>query len=131
MRTVILFTVVSLAWGVARAQDAQPRAGGRPSFAEVQATWNAFWAQVAEGDLPGALRYVHSSRRYVPAPDRPLSALQDLAQQMAFCQLEPAPLPPAQEEAWYLVRCRHGEETAETFIIVRLDTDGVWRLIPF
>jgi hypothetical protein len=132
VRALVVLTAVSLvwAWSVAEAQDAQPPPAVGPPFAEVEATWNAFWTQLAEGDLAAAWRYVHSSRRYLPSPDK-LSALQDLAQQMAFCQLEATPLPPAKDEAWYLVRCRHGGETAETIVIIRRDTDGAWRLIPF
>ena len=128
-----MLTAVSLAWGwgITEAQEAQPPPIVGPPFAEVEAKWNAFWAHMAEGDLVAAGQYVHSSRRYLSSTGRPLSELQDLAQQMAFCQLDPAPFPPARDEVWYLVRCRHGGETAETFVIIRRDTDGLWRLIPF
>jgi hypothetical protein len=127
---LIAFTL-AWAWGIIGAQEVGPAPLMGPPFAEVEAKWNAFWAGVADGDLAAAGRYVHSSRRDLPSSGKALSELQNLAHQMAFCQLDPTPFPLASDQVVYRVRCRHGAESAETVIIIRQDADGKWRLIPY
>jgi hypothetical protein len=98
----------------------------------VEATWTGFWTRVTDGDLAGAQRYLHSSRRYPLSGDRMLAMLQELAHQMAFCRLESSSaMGVRDDEVAYLVQCRHGSERAERVVILRRDSDGVWRLHTF
>ncbi len=114
---------------VARAAGAQPAAQIGPPLAEVEATWTAFWNHITLGDLDGALKYIHSSKRHlVPPPGGSLRELQQAAYQLAFCQIDPVPFPIREDHVWYRVRCRRGDETAEGQIGMRRDFDGVWRI---
>ena len=133
MRRGVLLGAISfaLAGATAHAQGPQPPPPVGPPFAEVETAWTAFWTRLAEGDLAGAWRYLHSSRRYAPSGDTMLAMLQDLAHQMAFCRLEPSSAIGDGDNVMYLVKCQHGSETAERLVILRRDSDGVWRLIPF
>lgn len=131
------------------AAQAQPTL---PSFTEVEAAWTGFWTAVILGDLEGARKYIHSQRQHLFPGKRTLAELQEIAQQMAFCRLDPTPfplslldeatarqfglsererarpLPPGSlDELIYRVYCEHRGEKAETQVGVRRDWDGVWR----
>jgi hypothetical protein len=141
-----------LTLGGAGSSLAQPSLPPLPAFTEVEAAWTGFWTAVMEGNLEGARRYIHSSRQHLFPGNRTLADLQEIAQQMAACRLDPRPfpltlrdpetarqlglseeertrpLPPRLlEELIYRVRCQHGGETAETQVGLRRDSDGVWR----
>lgn len=127
MRSVAwLVVVLSLAFGQTRSAGAQSAAAG-PSFPDVQVAWSSFWARIAEDDLAGARRYLHSSVRARFPGNRSLQDWRDVALQMAFCRLEPTPFMLGPDEATYPARCQQGDEQAETLVIVRRDLDGVWR----
>jgi hypothetical protein len=131
MRVTAASVVVGLmlGLGVASAGAGEPLPQVGPPFTEVAAAWESFWAAVRRGDLEAARRYVHSRIRH----DFPRSGttagkdLQDVARQMAYCRLDPTPIPISGEEVVYGLRCRHGTETAESQVILRRDVDGVWR----
>ena len=89
--------------------------------------WNAFWTKVVDGDLAGARLYIHSSRRHQFPSEKGASYFQETAPQMAFCRLNPTALPLAPGQVAYHVRCQRGGQTAETLVILGLDSDGVWR----
>jgi hypothetical protein len=94
----------------------------------VQAAWAEFWTAVILGDLNGARKYVHSQRQNVfPRKGQRIEDLQEIAQQMAYCRLDPTPFPIDHDEVIYLVLCEHGSERAETIVGVRRDLDGIWR----
>ncbi len=132
MRGVAILVVIGLL-GVAAPVRAGAQAPGSagPAFQEVEARWTDFWARVRRGDLEGARRAVHSRVRSEFRDGFPQTtageSLQDVAQQMAYCRLEPTPMPISGDEVAYGVRCRHGTETAESLVILRRDADGVWR----
>jgi hypothetical protein len=100
--------------------------------------WKAFWQRMGDGDVQGALEYVHSRGRQSieraqdagQTPD--IERAKDTARQMAFCHLEPDPIPFSREGSrWmYHVECRHGDESAEMYTSVGKDADGEWRLLP-
>ncbi len=119
---------LSLMLLTAQAVAAQPAPPLGPPLAEVEATWTAFWNHMTLGDLDGALKYIHSSRRHLFPTTADVRKMQELAQQMAFCRIDPVPFPIGKDELIYPVHCRHGDETAETQIGIRRDFDGVWRL---
>lgn len=98
-----------------------------PSLEEAQAIWDAFWARVRVGDLDGAYRYVHTSRRGSPL-QRSVAELQEIARQMAYCRLRPGVLPPLDEDVLFEVHCEHAGETADTLAGFQRDLDGTWRL---
>lgn len=100
-----------------------------PPFEEVRAAWEGVWARLAEGDLAGARRYLHSARRHLFPGGRSVAELQELGRQMRLCRLEPMPLPISEEEVVYEVRCAHGGERAEGVVSLRRDVDGVWRFV--
>jgi hypothetical protein len=116
---LVLVALAGLAPGAALAQA--------PSPTEAQAIWDAFWARVSAGDLPGAYRYVHSSRLGFPL-QRPVEQLQEMARQMQHCRLGPDPLPISGEDVFFEVHCEHAGEKAEMLIGFRRDSDGAWRL---
>ena len=102
-----------------------------PPLADVEATWAAFWSHISLGDVEGAMRYLHSSvRRHVDPSSGNRRQMQEAADQMAACRIDPvvSPLRIRKDEFFYMVRCRHGEETAESYLGMRRDTDGVWRI---
>lgn len=110
---------------------AQPTAQTVPPFSEVEAVWTAFWNHISLGDLEAALKYVYSGRRHLyPSRVGPeeVRRMQAAAHEMAFCRIDPAPVFIANDEVFYRLHCRHGDETAEGQIGLRLDFDGVWRL---
>lgn len=108
---------------------AQDIPGVTPPFAEVQATWAALLDRLAQGDVEGARRYVHTSRRHLFPGGRTVAELQDFARQMRFCRVEPKPFPLGSDEVMYPIRCEHEGETAESLVGLRRDRDGVWRFI--
>lgn len=108
---------------------AQPPSSLAPSFSEVEQAWTAVWERLRQGDLAGARRYVHSSRRALFPGGRTVTELQDVARQMAACRLVPSPVLLGFEELMYPVRCEQAGETAETYVGVRRDVDGVWRFV--
>ena len=114
-----------------RAIAAQPTSDTGPPLSEVEATWTAFWNHVSLGDVPGAVTYLHSSRRDVLPPTADLRKLQEVADQMAFCRIEPNPIQIRKDEVWYPVHCRRCDETAEAQLGMRRDVDGVWRISVF
>lgn len=72
----------------------QPLSPTIPSLKEVEVAWAGFWSAVMAGDLMEARKYIHSRRRHLfPGPSS-LEELQEVAQQMAFCRLEPLLVPP-------------------------------------
>lgn len=97
-----------------------------PPFQEVEAAWKGFWSAVILGDLNGARKYVHSHRQHLFPGRQTLEELKEMAGQMAYCRLDPAPFPLG-EDVIYRVLCQHGSETAESQVGVRRDLDGVWR----
>lgn len=113
---------------VTRAVAAQPAPPFGPPLSEIEATWTAFWNHITLGDLQGAAKYIHSSRRHILPAAGDLRKLQEVADQMAFCRIGPAPVPIRTDEVWYPVHCRHGDETAEGQLGMRRDVDGVWRI---
>lgn len=132
MRGVAVLAVIGLL-GVAAPvlAGAQAPVSAGPAFQEVEARWTDFWARVRRGDLEGARRAVHSRVRAEFREGFPQTtageALPDVAQQMAYCRLDPTRIEISAEEVAYGVRCRHGTETAESLVILRQDVDGVWR----
>ena len=112
------------------AQDPAP-GPAPPPLADVEATWIAFWSHVSLGDVEGAVRYLHSSvRRHVDPSSTDRRRMQEAADQMAACRIDPvvSPVRIRKDEFFYTVRCRHGDETAESYLGMRRDTDGVWRI---
>lgn len=99
-----------------------------PPFSEAQAVWNAFWGRLLEGDVDGARRHVHTLRKHRFPWNQTVAELQDIAQQMSFCRLQPEPLPLDLDEVLYQVRCEHEGEKAEMLVGLRRDVDGVWRI---
>jgi hypothetical protein len=101
-----------------------------PPFSEVEATWTAFWQHISLGDIEGAVKHVHSSRRHLLPTAGDLRKMQQAADQMAFCRIDPVPSPiqVRKDEVFYPVHCRHGGETAEGQLGMRRDFDGVWRI---
>ncbi len=131
MRTAVLLMGVSLALasGTPPELEAQPLPGVGPPIAEIEAAWTGIWNRLLQGDVAGARRYVHSSRRHLFPGNRTPAELQDLARQMTFCQVDPTPLPIDLDEVMYRVRCERGDEKAETLVGLRRDVDGVWRFV--
>jgi hypothetical protein len=150
MRLTLLLTITwfTLLTGLGFAAEAPPRPQIGPPFAEIEAAWTAFWTAITLGDVKDARRYLHTrqqdmlGRGLTPAQ---LREWQALAYQMSYCRLDPTPfphgmidekalrdLPPRaleEIELYYWVRCKYGDETAETMIGIRGDVDGVWRLV--
>ena len=98
-----------------------------PSSAQAQAIWEGFWNRILAGDLPGAYRYVHSSRLGSPL-QAPVEQLQEMARQMQYCRLRPDPLPMSGEDVLFEAHCEHAGETADLLVGFRQDSDGAWRL---
>jgi hypothetical protein len=91
-----------------RAGEAQPAPATGPPLSHVEATWTAFWNHISLGDLQGAAQYVHSRRRDVLSTNPDLRKLQEIADQMAFCRIDPIPFQIQGDEVWYPVHCRRG-----------------------
>lgn len=114
----------------ARVVAPQPAPPTEPPLSEIEATWAAFWTHMSLGDLEGAAWYLHSSLRKRLAPSADLRRMQEAADQMASCRIEPAAsaIRIRADEVLYAVRCRHGAETADSYLGMRRDLDGVWRI---
>ena len=142
---ILCFT---LTLGALRVAAGQPVPQVGPPVREVKATWTAFWTAVSLGDLKEARQYLHSRQRAGFPGKLMVEELKDLADQMAYCRLDPTPFPlnmlgeegvrqiPPEvlknlDEVFYWVRCQYGDETADSLVGVRRDLDGVWRLAIF
>lgn len=127
--------VACLLLGAASAPAGQSPTSAEPSFAELDALWTRFWEHVRQGDLQGARREVHLRLRGAFQDGFPETitgdGLREMAQQMAYCRLEPTREPSELGTAAYRATCRHGRETAERLVIFRQDVDGQWRLFVF
>ena len=114
----------------ARAVAAQLVPPTGPRFSEIEATWTAFWNHISLGDIESAAKYVHSSLRQLLPTAGDLRQMQQAADQMGCCRIDPVPSPiqVRKDEVFYPVHCRHGDETAESQLGMRRDVDGVWRI---
>ena len=99
-----------------------------PPFADAQALWTNFWTRMAADDVQAA-KGLLAQLAYIRFPgSRSLAEWHDVALEMAFCRLEDAPQPAARDAYAYPLHCRHGDETAESAVILRYE-DGRWRLL--
>lgn len=125
-KTLLILTCLTLLQATPEAPVAQfPPA--LPSTEEVETLWSGFWTALSLGDLRGARTYLHASQRSLFPGKLTVEDLKDLADQMAYCRLDPTPLPTT-KEVFYWVHCKHGDETAQRLVSLRRDWDGVWRL---
>lgn len=111
--------------GIVRAES-RPEIG--PPFEEAQAIWKGLWTGAITGDLRDVRRYLHSERQHLIPANSPIPELQQLATQMAYCRLDPKPVPVAVDEVIYRVLCERGGETAESQMGLRRERDGTWRI---
>ena len=101
-----------------------------PSLADVEVIWTAFWTHLSLGDIDGAAGYLHSSQRQLLDSTIDRRRMEEVADQMASCRLEPSapPIRRRPDEHVFAVHCRHRGETADSYLVMRRDFDGVWRI---
>ncbi len=108
---------------------AEPVLPAAPPLAEVEATWRALVEALSLGDREGVRQLTHSSRRHLLPDPLPLAPAE--AYQLGFCRLQPDPLRLHPDEVVYRLHCAAFGEQTETFLHLRRERDGSWRVLAF